>query len=93
MKYIKAHWEESRGDKYDDWGNSTWYIELDDDEYPIRQLEIYSNGYRLKYYSENMKDKYGQLGDQPINEEDQWGEYISNKEFEEKWKIKGHNCI
>lgn len=91
MKYIKAKWTESRGDQYDDWGNSLWFLELDEDNYPTRQLEVYSNGNRLKYNSQNMEDKYGRLGDQSIDAEDGWGERMQKTEFEIEWTIKALN--
>lgn len=38
-RYYKRRWEESRGDDHDDWGRSTWYFEVADDGYPVRQIE------------------------------------------------------
>lgn len=91
MEYIKAAWNESRGDQYDDWGHSMWYLELDENKYPTRQIEIYSNGNRLRYHLNKLTDKYGQLGDQPILEEEGWGEIISNVEFKKEWIIEAFN--
>lgn len=91
MKYIRAEWNETRGDQFDHWGRSIWYIELDDLNYPNRQIEVYQSGIRLKYGQNNIQDLYGSLGDQPIEAEDGWGKGISRTEFEEEWKLDSFN--
>jgi len=40
MRYFKFHWEESRGDAYDDWGASWWYFEVADDDMSNAKLQI-----------------------------------------------------
>jgi len=47
MQYYKINWDETRGDEYDGWGKSIRFLELNDQYYPTRQLEIYDNGKRL----------------------------------------------
>ena len=50
-KYFKRKWNETRGDEFDSWGTSIWYFEIGPDGYPIKQIELYENGNRLKYHS------------------------------------------
>lgn len=66
MEYFKRKWEELRGDEFDSWGTSVFYLETDNNGFPIRQIEIYENGNRLKYNSEKKFDDYGRLGDQKL---------------------------
>jgi hypothetical protein len=58
MRYFKFRWNESRGDKFDDWGKSTFYHELDEDFWAIRQIEIYDNGNILKYDEKHFSDEF-----------------------------------
>ena len=90
MKYFKAKWNETRGDKYDNWGTSIWLFELDNENLPLRQIEIYHNGKRLKYDRVNFQDKFGSLGDQALNIEEinsMNGVEITLDEFDIEWKI------
>jgi hypothetical protein len=84
-KYFKRKWDETRGDEYDSWGTSVWYLEVGDDGYPIKQIELYDNGNRLKYHSNKTFDDYGGLGDQAIdlNEFEKFN--ISKEDFEQEW--------
>jgi hypothetical protein len=91
MKYIKTSWNESRGDEYDSWGTSVWFLELDDENYTIRQIETYQNGNRLKYDSFKKTDNFGMLGDQAIVIGEINGTELSHSEFEFQWKIKTLN--
>ena len=91
MKYIKVEWNETRGDEYDFWGLSIWFLELDGENYPVRQIEVYRNGNRLKYDSVKMTDDFGMLGDQAIEIEEMNGIEISHSEFESQWEIESLN--
>lgn len=91
MKYYKIKWNDTRGDEYDNWGKSNWYLELDYENYPMRQIEVYDNGKRLKYHSEMNNDAFGKLGDQPIEINEVNGIELSLSEFERQWKIKSFN--
>jgi len=83
--YFKREWNELRGDDNDAWGTSTFYIEVTKDGLPIRQIEVYKNGNRLKYDSNKKFDDYGGLGDQPIDL-DEFSEFkVSNEVFEQEW--------
>jgi hypothetical protein len=85
VRYFKRKWEESRGDEYDSWGPSTWYFEVGDDGYPVRQLELYDGGAILKYDVTLQDDQFGGLGDQPLDL-DEFAPYeIERAAFENAW--------
>ncbi|MEO6148547.1 MAG: hypothetical protein ABIN95_07035 [Mucilaginibacter sp.] len=84
MTYLKRFWDESRGDKFDEWGTSTWYFEASPDDYPVRQIEVYASGKILKYNENNPYDKYGGLSDQPLEVEEY--EPLTKDEFEAIWQ-------
>jgi hypothetical protein len=85
-RFFKRHWSESRGDEYDHWGTSTWYVEVGDDLYPTRQLEVYESGDSLAYDATHVADEYGGLGDQPV-EGAEWERFeILAVEFEAAWQ-------
>ncbi len=85
MKYYRGIWNETRGDEFDGWGTSTWFFELDNENYPNRQIEIYKNGMRLKYDRFNIEDQYGGLGDQKLDLDEMNGSEISKELFEAEW--------
>ena len=84
-KYFKRKWEETRGDEFDSWGISVYYFETDSNGLPIRQIEVYENGNRLKYSPNNLSDDYGMMGNQELdlNEFEEFS--ISKEEFEKEW--------
>ncbi len=84
-RYYKRIWDESRGDSHDDWGTSTWYLEVGDDRYVTRQIEVYENGTVLKYDEHLVFDDHGQLSDKPIDEEEFSGFAITEDHFERVW--------
>lgn len=84
MRYFKFFWNENRGDKYSDWGNSTWYHEVDEEFYAIRQLTIYDNGNITKYDLEHLDDEFGLLAE-GVLEIGSESEEISKEEFEAVW--------
>jgi len=85
-KYFKRKWDETRGDEFDSWGTSIWYLEVDNDLYPSKQIELYENGNRLKYHSEKTFDDYGRIGDQALDL-DEFKEFeIEKEEFDIEWR-------
>ncbi|TYC19040.1 hypothetical protein FXF52_38795 [Micromonospora sp. MP36] len=38
-RFYRRRWNETRGDELDDWGRSLWYFEVDDDGWPVRQID------------------------------------------------------
>ncbi len=89
MNYLKYHLDELRGDEYDHWGTVTFYSEIRDDGYPIRDIKIYQNGNSLKYrFNDLIEDQYGMLPDQPIIENEikiVSFEEITKEQFESLW--------
>ncbi|NVB81258.1 MAG: hypothetical protein HOV81_22875 [Kofleriaceae bacterium] len=85
-RFFKRAWEEPRGDQYDAWGTCVYYLQVDEQSYPERQLEVYSSGDVLAYDREHWSDEYGGLGDQPLDEDDEWLACTSTaEEFEAAW--------
>lgn len=91
MKHYRFNWDEFRGGEEDHWGKSLWYIEVDNEGWLTRQLEIYENGQVLKYDEDKIEDEYGMLGDQKMTKEE-LGEFgaklISLEEFNLRWNEK-----
>ena len=85
MRYFKRRWDESRGDEYDSWGLSTWYFEVGDDGYPVRQLQQYDGGPILKYDQTHLDDEFGGLGDQALDLDEFTPFEIDSVAFESTW--------
>jgi hypothetical protein len=85
MRYFKRRWDESRGDEYDSWGASTWYFEVGDDGYAVRQLERYDHGEILKYDETHLDDEFGGLGEKALELDDFAPFEIDRQEFESVW--------
>jgi hypothetical protein len=84
-RHFKRRWDESRGDEFDGWGGSDWYFEVDDKGYPVRQVEKYDQGQVLKFGAGHDHDRFGGLGDQPLDLEEFSVFAISPDEFEAAW--------
>ena len=84
-RYFKRLWDEPRGDAYDSWGTSWWYLELDSSGWASRQLEFYANGTILRYDAEHAADDFGRLSDQPLNLVEFAEFEIDAAEFEARW--------
>ena len=88
MRYDRYRWNETRGDEYDSLGHSTHLLEVGEDEYAVRQMEIYDNETVLKYNSQHLSDEYGMLADKALDAEElkeSGTENISAEEFEVIW--------
>ena len=87
MRYLKYRWNEDRGDEHSDWGCSWWYFEVGENGYPVRQIEVYDSGIRLRYDHEHLEDEFGGLGCTNVNEFDRSAdEELSAAEFETEWE-------
>jgi hypothetical protein len=87
-RYFEYRWEETSGGEFDDWGFSNWYLETDQELYPLRQIVVYDNGSVLKYDENHFIDEFGMLPDQSVTEEELKESNtleISKDEFEDKW--------
>lgn len=83
--HIKRKWNETRGDEFDHWGNSTWFFEAEKDGTVKRQVEEYTIGIRLRYDSEKSYDNYGMLSEVELDLSDSEFEAISETDFNNKW--------
>ncbi|WP_146210182.1 hypothetical protein [Vitiosangium sp. GDMCC 1.1324] len=90
MRYFKRPWDESRGDEYDHWGTSVWYLEVDAEGGVSRQLTVFENGSVLKYDEARPEDRYGGLAHTTLDlEEDGFLPFeIDRAEFESAWQRK-----
>jgi hypothetical protein len=87
-KYCKWFWDESLGGEYDEWGTSTYFLEVGDDLCALRQIEVYENGNVLFYDTSHLADDHGMLCDQPLGENDLQEFGITKAEFEQVWHTK-----
>lgn len=85
-RWFKRRWEESCGDEFDSWGAATYYFEVGEDGWPLRQVEVYDNGPTLRYGPEHEEDKYGQVGQAQLDESEDWAAWaITAEDFEQAW--------
>ena len=91
MRYFKAYWDESRGDKFDSWGHSWWYFETNDNCDVLRQVEKYENGVILRYDKLHVEDEYGGLAEEPLTIEGTGvgSSSINKADFEQEWDAEG----
>ncbi len=71
-----------------DWGDPTYWLEINEDGDAERELAIYPNGKVLSYDREHRNDAFGALAIMVVDgDEDWWAPYeITKEEFEEKWR-------
>jgi hypothetical protein len=86
-RFFRRRWDESRGDEFDGWGHSVWYIEVGGDGWPVRQIEAYDNGPILRYGPGHEEDQYGGLGQASLDDPDEdWNRcMIARDTFEYVW--------
>ncbi len=84
--YFKRDWDETTGEPLtDSWGTSTYYFETTDLGEVMRQIQVFSNGRKLKYSLAKLEDEYGELADVPLDL-DEFEEFITEKDdFENAW--------
>ncbi|MGX1614923.1 DUF6881 domain-containing protein [Micromonospora chalcea] len=90
-RFYRRRWNETRGDEFDDWGRSLWYLEVGDDGWPVRQIEVYDAGHVLRCGPRCGEDRYGGLGQASLydSDEDWSGFEITGVEFERIWHSDG----
>ena len=75
-----------------DWGESVRYVEIGDDRYTVRQVEVYSDGRVLRYDRSHWCDRFGQLFGRLFSHKQKAidgriaAEVIEAKEFERTWR-------
>lgn len=90
VRYFKRFCEETTGEELtDSWGTCTYYFETDAHLSVLRQIQLFQNGYLLKYDGQHFDDAFGSLADQPLD----MGEFAGNEmlaaEFLTIWSRSG----
>lgn len=73
------------------WGAFTRYVEIGDDLYAVRHVDVFANGYALSYDRVHWVDELGMLGDMRYDEK-KWTKWwgaaleITPEEFEAVWR-------
>jgi hypothetical protein len=72
------------------WGKFTRYLEIGNDLWPVRQVDVFENANMLSYHRTHWVDEFGMLGDARINRNRKhgpWGhsQEINAAEFEGVW--------
>jgi len=83
MTYYTFVWNEGRGGAFDQWGTSTWYVEVDADQNVVKQIEHYATGIMLTYDLTHMADQYGMLSDKAFAPDGTTA--ITSEEFYRLW--------
>ncbi|MGC4014229.1 MAG: hypothetical protein QM755_06875 [Luteolibacter sp.] len=92
LRYYRRPWDEDRGDEFADWGTSVWYFEVGEDDYPLRQLELYQSGIALFYDESHVEDHFGGLSEAALDPAEFTPFSIGAAEFEQAWSgHKPHN--
>lgn len=72
------------------WGHFTRYLEIGDDLYPTRHVDVYDNGNTLRYDRHHWADDFGWLADMKHSKkwESWWGPSIEidRAEFDDAWQ-------
>jgi hypothetical protein len=72
------------------WGCFVRFIELADDNFALRQVDEYENGYLTCYDRKHWQDQFGMLADFRYGKlcKKHWGQpdVITREEFERKWQ-------
>ena len=90
-RYFKRLWPEARGDHLERWGTCEYLFEVDEEAYPLRQIERYTNGPTLTYDRHELTGPHGGLGDQALDLDDFADFEIHMEEFERAWREARHS--
>lgn len=75
-----------------EWGRITQYREVTDDQFAVRQVDVYENDNLLRYDRSHRKDRYGSLMGRKFSRKQKWAidfpgaEIINAGEFEGVWQ-------
>jgi hypothetical protein len=83
MRYFRRPWDESRGDEYDSWGTSVYYLAVDDQGDVHEQVVAYANGNVLAYDHEHEEDTFGGLTYATLDLDDFAPHEVTEREFRE----------
>ena len=84
-KFYQTHYDT-------DWGRITQYREVADDQFAVRQVDVYENGNVLRYDRSHRRDEYGSLIGRKFSRKQNCAnsfpgaEVISVGEFEKLWQ-------
>lgn len=76
-----------------DWGEFVRYIQVADDQYATRQVEVFEDGSILRYERSHWCDDFGMLLGLKFSRKPKWAvffpgaELIVGTEFENAWKL------
>ena len=74
------------------WGEFTRYVEVGDDQFAIRQIDIFRNGTYLRYDRSHWCDDFGMLLGLRFSRKRKWAKHfpgavsVVGKEFERLWR-------
>ncbi|AWS45125.1 hypothetical protein [Streptosporangium sp. 'caverna'] len=83
MRYFRRRWDETRGDEYECWGTSLWYLAVDEAGDVCRQIEVYANGHVIAYDEKHHEDRFGGLTYATLDLEEFAPFEVSTQEFNE----------
>jgi hypothetical protein len=85
--YFKRHWSETTGEEpTEGWGKSTYYFETDIEGNVSKQIQIFENGNCLKYDTDYLEDKFGNLSEVTLDLSEFKEFQIDKVEFENIWE-------
>lgn len=85
-RWFRRRWEEARADDFASWGPATYFFETGDDGEPVRQIEVYDAGPKLRYGPGREEDQFGQLARGGIDRDEDWARWaISLDDFQAVW--------
>jgi hypothetical protein len=88
-----------QGSRAADWGDFTRYLEVGDNQFALRQVDVFENGKVLRYDPSHWCDDYGMLIGLRFSRKPKWAvffpgaELISAAEFEKVWRAAQRSLI
>ncbi len=82
-----------------EWGEFVRYMEVADNQYAVRQIEVFDNGNVLRYDRAHWCDDFGQLLGLRFSRKPKWAvffpgaESICAAEFERVWRRARHSAL
>jgi hypothetical protein len=82
MMYIKAHGRYlMQGSRATNWGDFTQYLEVGDNQFTLRQVDIFGNGNVLRYDASHWCDDYGMLIGLRFSRKPKWAAFFPGAEL------------
>jgi hypothetical protein len=86
MPFYRREGHELRGDRYDFWGNSEWWFDVDDQNHAVRQIELYSTGPMKRYSTSHPEDEASGLTSEPFDVTEWLPFRVEPAAFEALWR-------